>query len=452
MTKEILLNAFSMNCVGHQSAGLWRHPRDRSREYRALESWTRLARTLERGLFDGVFLADVTGVYDVYQGSPEAAIRTAMQIPANDPFLIIPAMAAATEHLGFGVTGSVPYEPPYAFARKMSTLDHLTNGRIAWNVVTGYLDSAAKAIGKSQQPAHDTRYDIAADYMALMYKLWEGSWEDDAVIYDKAGGVFSNPDKVHTVMHDGEYFQLDAIHLCEPSPQRTPVVFQAGSSPKGQAFAGAHAECVFIGAPTLEATAATVSSLKHQAAAAGRDPADLKIFALICVVVDVTDAAAIDKREDYRSYALEEGALALMSGWSGIDLGQFGLDERAEDMSSEGIQAAMAGLGSRTVREWGQSLAIGGAANVITGGPETVVDQLQHWVDETGIDGFNLAYTVLPECFEDFVELVVPEMQRRGIYKTAYAGGTLRRKLFGGADRLVAPHPAVEFRKPESLR
>jgi alkanesulfonate monooxygenase SsuD/methylene tetrahydromethanopterin reductase-like flavin-dependent oxidoreductase (luciferase family) len=427
--KEIRLNAFAMNCVGHQSSGLWRHPRDRSRDYRSLHSWLRLAQTLEQGLFDGLFLADVTGVYDVYQGSPDTAIRTAMQIPVNDPYLVIPAMAAATRHLGFGVTGSIPYEPPYAFARKMSTLDHLTDGRIAWNVVTGYLDSAARAIGKSQQTQHDTRYEIADDYMALMYKLWEGSWEDGAVLADRHAGVFADPAKVHPVRHQGEYFQLEAIHLCEPSPQRTPVIFQAGSSPKGQAFAGAHAECVFIGAPSLEATE------------------DLKIFALMCVVVDETDAAAVARREDYRSYALEEGSLALMSGWSGIDLGQFGLDERAEDLKSEAIQTAMAGVGSRTVREWGRSLAIGGAANVLTGSPATVVDQLEEWMDATDIDGFNLAYTVLPECFEDFVGLVVPEMQKRGIYKTDYQDGTLRRKLFRAGDRLSAPHPSVRYRQ-----
>ena len=146
MGKEILLNAFAMNCMAHQSAGLWRHPRDHSRDYNTLEYWLQLAKTLEHGLFDGLFLADVTGVYDVYGGSPDAALRSGMQVPTNDPFSIVPAMASVTEHLGFGITGSIPYEPPYAFARRMSTLDHLTRGRVAWNVVTGYLDSAAKGI------------------------------------------------------------------------------------------------------------------------------------------------------------------------------------------------------------------------------------------------------------------------------------------------------------------
>jgi len=446
MSKQILLNAFAMNCVAHQSSGLWRHPRDRSRDYRSMGYWQSLARTLERGLFDGLFLADVSGVYDVYQGSSDIAIRTAMQVPTNDPFSIVPAMAAATDHLGFGVTGCIPYEPPYAFARRISTLDHLTEGRIAWNVVTGYLDSAARGTGKSQQTEHDIRYEIAADYMELMYKLWEGSWEDDAVLYDKATGEFADPSKVHQISHDGQYFKLDAMHLCEPSPQRSPVIFQAGSSSKGQQFAAAHAECVFIAGADIETTASMVAGLRAQAVAAGREPDDLKIFALICVIVDRTDQSAQAKLEDYRSYALAEGSLALLSGWTGIDLSQFGLDEHVENISSEAIQSALASVGSRSIREWGEVLAVGGAANVVTGSPRTVTDRLQQWMLETDIDGFNLAYTVLPECFEDFVQQVIPEMQKRGIYKTAHPDGTLRQKLFGRGDRLPPSHPAAAFR------
>ncbi|HAT28262.1 MAG TPA: 5,10-methylene tetrahydromethanopterin reductase [Gammaproteobacteria bacterium] len=447
MPREILLNAFNMNCVAHQSSGLWRHPRDQSREYTSLKHWQDLAQTLERGLFDGLFLADVSGVYDVYDGSPEAAIRAGMQIPTNDPFSIVPVMAASTEHLAFGITGSIPYEPPYAFARRMSTLDHLTVGRVAWNVVTGYLDSAAKGVGKLQQTEHDTRYDIAADYMELVYKLWEGSWEDDAVIYDRISGVFAEPDKVHEIVHEGEYFNLRAIHLCEPSVQRTPVIFQAGGSVKGQAFAARHAECVFIGAGNIAAAKETVKSLREQAVAAGRQKDDLKIFALTCIVVDETDLNAKKKLEEYTSYGLSEGSLALMSGWTGIDLSKFGLDERAENLSSQALQSALKSLGSRTVRDWADFLAVGGGATIISGSPITVVDQMAQWLEEADIDGFNVAYTVLPECFENIVEMVVPEMQARGLYKTEYAEGSMRQKLFGRGDRLNADHPAAAFRR-----
>ena len=200
MKKEIRLNAFAMNCVAHQSPGLWTHPRDRTADYNRLPYWLDLARTLERGRFDGLFLADVLGVYDVFGNSPDAALRNAAQTPANDPLLVIPAMAAVTEHLGFGVTSNLSYEPPYTFARRMSTLDHLTEGRVGWNVVTGYLDSAAKGAGKDKQTGHDDRYDIADEYMEVVYKLWEGSWENDAALRDRARGIFADgPDmKTHS--------------------------------------------------------------------------------------------------------------------------------------------------------------------------------------------------------------------------------------------------------------
>jgi long-chain alkane monooxygenase len=230
MAKEIRLNAFEMNCVAHQSPGMWRHPRDRSRDYRRLNGWIELAQTLERGLFDGLFLADVLGVYDVFGGSPKSALLHATQTPVNDPLLLVPAMAAATQHLGFGVTVTLSYEPPFPFARRMSTLDHLTDGRIGWNVVTGYLDSAAKGSGQNRQRPHDERYAVAEDYMEVVYKLWEGSWADDAVIADVESGVFTQPERVRRVQHDGPHYKLDALHLSEPSPQR----FGATPIPKGR--------------------------------------------------------------------------------------------------------------------------------------------------------------------------------------------------------------------------
>ena len=448
MSKQILLNAFDMNTPGHQSNGLWRHPRDQSHRYTSLAYWQELARTLERGLFDGIFLADVTGVYDVYGGSPEAALRSCVQVPTNDPFTVVPAMAAVTEHLGFGVTGSIPYLHPYSFARLVSSLDHLTNGRMGWNIVTGYLNSAAKGVGQAQQGAHDTRYDIAHEFMDVVYKLWEGSWEDGAVLRDAANGVYTDPAKVHRVKHDGQYYALDAIHLCEPSPQRTPVLYQAGTSPKGIAFAAAHAECVFVANHSKPTVAHYVKSLREQAVALGRRPEDLKVFTMLAVVTAATDGEAQAKFEDYRRYGLRAGALALISGWTGVDMAALDADERIENVQTEGIRAMAESLCAKSVGEWADHLIVGGAAPVVVGSPATVVDEMQKWIDETGVDGFNLSYTVLPECITDFVDLVVPEMQRRGIYKTAYAPGTMREKLFGHGDRLQSPHPAASFRVP----
>jgi long-chain alkane monooxygenase len=451
MAKQIRLNAFEMNCVAHQSPGLWRHPRDRSRDYRRLGGWIELARTLERGLFDGLFLADVLGVYDVFGAGPEAALRHATQTPVNDPLLLVPAMAAATEHLGFGVTVTLSYEPPFPFARRMSTLDHLTDGRIGWNIVTGYLDSAAKGMGQSEQRKHDDRYAVAEDYMQVVYKLWEGSWADDAVVADAEKGIFTRPERVRKVRHDGAHFTLDALHISEPSPQRTPLLYQAGSSPAGRAFAARHAECVFISGPSKKVIGPRVAAIRKLAVEAGRDPADILIFAMMTVVLAPTDAEAKAKLADYRRYTDPEGALTLMSGWTGVDFSRFDPDQIVEHVTSEAGRTAMENITRAdpdrrwTVREVAEHVSIGGIGPLIAGSPASVADQLEQWVDDTGIDGFNMAFAVRPETFVDIVDLLVPELQRRGQYKTAYAQGTLREKLFGQS-RLGQNHPAAMHR------
>ena len=248
--REIRLNAFDMNCVGHQSPGLWAHPRDRSWQYKDLEYWVDLARLLERGKFDGLFIADVLGIYDVLNGSGDAAIRQATQVPVNDPLALITPMALVTEYLGFGLTASLSFEHPYPFARRLSTLDHLTKGRVGWNIVTSYLESGARNIGQQTQTDHDTRYDYADEYLQVIYKLLEGSWEDGAVLRDRERKIFSDPRKIHPINHQGQFFSVPGIHLCEPSPQRTPVLYQAGASSRGKQFAAGHAECVFVAAPS----------------------------------------------------------------------------------------------------------------------------------------------------------------------------------------------------------
>ena len=451
MNKKILLNAFDMNCAVHQSTGLWRHPRDRSTEYNTMAYWQALARELERGLFDGIFLADVVGVYDVYGGSADTALRDGVQVPVNDPLLLVPAMAAETQHLGFGVTVNLSFEPPYTFARRMTTLDHLSAGRIGWNIVTGYLDSGARATGQAKQTSHDTRYDIAAEFLELMYKLWEGSWEDDAVRLDRELGVYVDPAKVHRIKHHGEYFQLDAIYPSEPSVQRTPVLYQAGTSPKGIAFAGHNAECVFIAAPDKKQALASVNSIREAAVSAGRSPDDILIFAIMTVLTGDTDAQANEKLDDYRHYASAEGALALISGWSGMDFASAHPETLLKFTKTDAIQhtrdSAHYGRGQITVAEAADRVAIGAGGPVVVGSPISVADTLQSWMDETGVDGFNLTYTVVPESVTEFVDKVVPELQSRGVYKTAYTEGTLREKLFGQGPRLRAPHKGVTFRR-----
>jgi FMN-dependent oxidoreductase (nitrilotriacetate monooxygenase family) len=448
MAKQIRFNAFEMNCVAHQSPGLWRHPRDRSRDYKTLNYWTELAQILERGLFDGLFLADVLGVYDVFGASPDAALRHATQVPVNDPLLLVPAMAAVTRHLGFGVTVNLSYEPPFTFARRMSTLDHLTEGRIGWNVVTGYLDSAARAMGLNGQKAHDDRYAGAEEYIETVYKLWEGSWADDAVIMDAPSGIFTLPAKVRCIRHG----DLEALHLSEPSPQRTPLIYQAGTSSAGRAFAARHAECVFMSGPSKQVIAPRVTAIRRTAVEQGRKPTDILMFGLMTVILGRTDADAQEKLADYRRYTDPEGALTLMSGWTGIDFSKLDPDQVVEHVENDAGRTALENITRAdptrrwTVRQVAEHVSIGGIGPVIVGSPATVADQLESWIDETDLDGFNLAFAVRPESFADITDLLVPELQRRGRYKQSYAPGTLREKLFGAGPRLAAPHPAAGYR------
>jgi alkanesulfonate monooxygenase len=450
VAREIRLNAFAMNCVAHQSPGLWRHPRDRSSDYNRLSYWLDLARTLERGRFDGLFLADVLGVYDVYGGNADAALRNAAQVPVNDPLLLVSAMAAITQNLGFGVTCTLSYEPPYPFARRMSTLDHLTDGRIGWNIVTGYLDSAARGMGKDRQTGHDDRYDVADEYMEVVYKLWEGSWEDGAVRRDRAGGIFTDPAKVHRVRHVGANYRLDIIHLSEPSPQRTPVLYQAGTSPRGREFAARHAECVFMSGPSAKVVAPRVAAIRSLAAQAGRDPAEILMFSLMTVVLGGTEEEAAAKLADYRRYISHEGALTLMSGWTGVDFSTYDLDEQVRHVVNDAGRSAMDNITRAdpdrvwTVRAVAEHVGIGGIGPVLVGTPASVADEIEAWIEQTGVDGLNLAFAVSPESFEDIADLLVPELTRRGRYKSAYQQGTLREKLFGpGRARLIPPHPAA---------
>ncbi|HAV4861756.1 TPA: NtaA/DmoA family FMN-dependent monooxygenase, partial [Acinetobacter baumannii] len=437
MTKRISFNAFEMNCIAHQSPGLWRHPQDRSVEYKDLEYWTDLAQILERGFFDGIFIADVLGIYDVYHQSAEHALTGAVQVPVNDPLQIVPAMAAVTKHLGFGVTTSISFEHPYPFARRISTLDHLTKGRVGWNIVTSYLESGSKNLGLKTQVNHDNRYDIADEYLEVLYKLWEGSWEEGSVLRDRESGIFADHKKVHPIQHEGKYFTVPGIHICEPSPQRTPVLYQAGASSRGQKFASQNAECVFIAAPSKIATKKVVQGIRQKLVQEGRDPYSVKIYALLSIVTDETDAKAQAKFKEYQSYGSYDGALTLLSGWSGVDFSQYQPTDKVEYIQTNAIQSLLDSYVNAdpervwTIEEIANWNSLGGNGPVLVGSAETVSDALQQWVEDTDVDGFNLAYILAHQTFADVVEFIVPELQKRGVYQTSYAQGTLREKLFG---------------------
>ena len=446
--KKILLNAFDMNCVGHINHGLWTHPRDQSHRFNELSYWTDLAKTLEQGLFDGLFIADITGVYDVYQNDIELTLKESIQLPSHDPTTLVSAMAAVTQNLGFGVTVNLSYESPYQFARRFASLDHLTQGRIGWNIVTGYLDSAQRLIGEKGLKDHDLRYEQAEEFLQLCYKFWEGSWENDAVLKDKQNRIFTDPAKVHQIQHQGQFYQSQGVFQVAPSIQRTPVLFQAGASPRGLAFATQHAEGMFIGGDQPEKIKKQVDQIRQQATEQGRDPEAIKIFVGITVVTAETDDLAQQKLDEYISYASPEAGLAHFSSSVGIDLSKFADDEAIPYQKTNSIASVNNKFKEQkiTKNDLKAQHVLGGRYPLIVGSGTTVAEKLIQLMDETGIDGFNLTRTVAPESHHDFIRLVIPELQQRDRYKTAYEHGSLRHKLFNQGDRLSASHPVQQFR------
>ena len=452
MKKRILLNAFDMTCVSHQAAGTWTHPESQASRYNDLEYWTNMAIELERGCFDALFIADVLGVYDVYRGSAGAALEDAAQVPVNEPFAQVPAMAAVTNDLCFGVTAAITFEHPYVLARRFSTLDHLTKGRVAFNVVSSYLNSAAVNVGADRQMEHDKRYEVADEYMDVVYKLWEGSWEEDAVKRDKKSGVFTDPSKVHPIRHEGEHYKVPGFHLCEPSPQRTPFIFQAGASSRGRAFAAKHSEAMFVLVTSAEHAKSVTEDIRDLAEQAGRPRDAIKIFALLTVVTGATDEAAQRKFEEYLSYANPEGMLALYGGWTGIDFSTYDPDEPLQALDNDSLRTTLESLTADSGKDWTvldvmRDRSIGGLGPCLVGGPKTVADELEKWCDEGGIDGFNLAYAITPGSASDFIDYIVPELRDRGRVQTSYKPGTMRQKMQGtDSGYAQPPHPAAAYR------
>ncbi len=272
-----------------------------------------------------MFIADVIGYYDVYKGNNYHAIEQGAQIPVNDPLRLAVPISMASKHLGIGITASTTFEHPYTFARRLSTADHLTKGRVGWNIVTSYLNSGARNVGENALRRHDDRYEVAEEYLEVLYKLFEGSWEEDAVVRDRERRVFALPEKVHEIGHRGRFFDVPGYHLSEPSPQRTPLLYQAGSSGAGKRFAARNAECVFVGSLSKKLLKTYVADVRRQAAEAGRDPRKLLVYTLVTVIVDETDEKAFAKLKEYQRYASCDGALVFMSGWSGVDFVRLGL-------------------------------------------------------------------------------------------------------------------------------
>ncbi|KAJ9270429.1 hypothetical protein DTO271D3_5224 [Paecilomyces variotii] len=458
--KSLILNAFVEMCSGHQSPGLWRHPEDESWRFNDVDHWIELAKLLEEAKFHGIFIADVLGGYDVYKGprNLDPAIVSGAQWPVNEPLAVVPAMAAATQNIGFGVTVTTTYEQPYHLARRLSTVDHLTKGRIGWNIVTGYLDSAARNLGHTQQPGHDDRYAVAEEYIKVTYKLWESSWRDDAVVLDRERGIYTEPSRVRQINHEGKFYTVPGPHICQPSPQRTPLLLQAGTSKAGKTFAAQHAEAIFVAGHSPSVVAKNIAEIRQQAKEEfGRNPQDIKFLALLCPVLGRTEEEAKEKFRYFRSLGSTEGALALFGGWTGIDLSKYDDDQELRQVESNAIRSAVEGWSRATpeVPKWtketvAQHITVGGLGATAVGTGAQVADEIERWVNEADVDGFNFAYAVKPGSFKDIIELLLPELRSRGLFWDDYAvkKGTYRENFYGkkGQSGPLPEHPASKYR------
>ncbi|KAK4234316.1 dimethyl-sulfide monooxygenase [Achaetomium macrosporum] len=439
--KQLIVNAFVMMCSGHQSPGLWRHPDDESWRFGDVDHWVNLAKTLEEAKFHGIFIADVLGGYDVYRQSLDSAVKTGAQWPVNEPLAVVPAMAAATKNIGFGVTVSTTYEQPYHLARRLATVDHLTKGRLGWNIVTSYLDSAARNLGRTEQIPHDDRYAQAEEYIKVMYKLFQSSWRDDAVQLNRETGVYTDPSLVRKINHSGRFFQVPGPALTAPSPQRTPLLLQAGTSKAGKVFAAQHAEAIFVSAHSATVIAKNIGEVRQLAKERfGRDPSKIKVLALVLPILGRTEEEAQAKFKDFKQYASTEGALALFCGWTGIDLDKYGDEEELRHVESNAVRSTVEAYArfSPANSKWtkhtvAEHISIGGNGPVLVGTPSQVADALEAWVDEADVDGFNFAYALFPQSFKDIATLLLPELRRRGLFWDDYVvpGGTYRENFYG---------------------
>jgi FMN-dependent oxidoreductase (nitrilotriacetate monooxygenase family) len=434
MSKQLHLLGFIQHGVNSHATGMWRHPLDKvGWDYARPEYWQHMARTMERGLFDGVFIADELAPYTTYQNSSDAIVKYGVQCPTHEPSTIVPIITTATTHLGVGLTLSTAFEHPYSMCRRLSSLDHLSGGRLAWNIVSSYSKSEWEAYGH-EMAARDDRYDRLEEYIELCYKLWD-SWEPDAIIADKVSGVYADPAKVHVVDHEGKYYKSRGRHFVAPSPQGRPVLWQAGSSGRGRDFAAKHAEAIFAVHPNIDRMREYTDDLDARLAEFDRKPGSVKLIFGVQTVVAETRREAQEKYERIKACIPEEGALAWMSGHFGLDFSQYDPDEYIQNIEVPGIQGLFESIlyakGGEpvTIKEAAHIYAQGMGMPVLVGTPADIADRLEEYADDGGADGFMLVATYTPGCFEEFVDQVVPELQRRGRFRKQYTGTTLRDHL-----------------------
>ncbi len=426
------LVSFLINSPINHTVLSWAHEGDNRLEaLHSIPLWQELAQTLERGMFDGIFFADTPGVFDRYRDSHEDAVKYGVCWPSLDPVVLLSALASATTHLGLAATMSTGTYHPWSIVRQLGTVDYLSGGRVGWNIVTGHLRGEHRALGLPKYE-HDQRYDRADEYMEVCYALWN-SVKDGAILADRESGVFADLAKIDFVNHNGEYFSCETVSPVPPSPQGHPVLFQAGSSGRGQQFAVTHADVVFSIQPNLAGMKKFMSDLAETAKGMGKPVPGVSFG--IQPIVGGTEEEAKKKMDDLVERMPIEACLTRVSGTMGVDFSGFDIDQPLAEMKTQGSQGLMRAfanvVGDRplTMREvairWG--LAVGKPQ--LIGSPEQVADQMEHFWRETGCYGYNITPTVMQSSVTDFVDQVVPILQKRGIYRTEYEGTTFRENL-----------------------
>lgn len=442
MTRQLHLGGFQIASNVTHSHASWRHPSS-DPGFLTADYYHRIGRTLERGTFDFVFFADLLAVPTNYGGGPDEALRRGTQAAATlDPTLVATSIAAVTRRLGIAITKSTTYFHPFEVARIFATLDHLSQGRVAWNIVTSLSSAEARNFGLENALDHDLRYDRAQEFVEATVKLWQ-SWEPGALVQDKASGLFADPSKVHAAEHDGLFFKSQGPLPVPASPQGRPVLIQAGASGKGKDFAARWADAIFEIDPTPEGRRAYYDDIKSRASDAGRDPDHVKIFPSFIPFIGETESIAREKQAFHNELADPISGLHTLSVHTNHDFSSYDLDAPVEDVQVTGSQGLfdvarrLSGRDSLTLRDIGKLYAQGVLLPQFVGTASDVADQIEEVFTGDQADGFILSVGQSPSGFEEFVDAVVPELRRRGLFRSEYAGSTLRDHL-GLAD---APRP-----------
>jgi FMN-dependent oxidoreductase (nitrilotriacetate monooxygenase family) len=427
--RKMHLMAFLLAGPTSHHHGMWRHP-ETENAFLDPASYEHVARVLEQGCFDSLFFADILAFYDFLGGSHDTLIGRGGQMGLLDPLPLLAVMARVTRHIGLGATISTSFFNTFHLARSLATLDMISGGRVAWNVVTSALDQEARNFGMTGLPGKDERYDRAEEVLEACCALWD-SWEPDALKLDKQAGIFADPSKVRPVNYAGKWISTRGPNTVPRTPQGRPVIMQAGSSPRGREFSARWAELIFCSQATKEDSREFRDDMRARLDAVGRDPDGCAVLPSVTVVIGETESIAREKAAYLDSLTDPELVMASSSALLGVDLSAIESADQAEAVAgNQGIAGSRDRM-SQVARAQGISFAqaVRKPRGLIAGTPKMIADVLEDWFTAGACDGFVLPWAVFPGTYEDFARMVTPELQRRGLLRTEYAGRTLRENI-----------------------